>query len=253
MKINDSTGCGLTGGEPLVVYDKVIHYIRLLKKHMGKGFWIHLYTNGEFLKKSTLQELKEAGLDEIRINVAAVGYNLEKVALSRKYIPKLFIEIPVIPKDGKKIQRLMLELDKLEIDGLNLHELVFNSHNAEKMRQRPYLAAYPSYKVPFYLLNEAPVLGSEELILDLLELGLTEKLSYGIHYCYYRARIIKQNIFKHYRIALKTRRPYERVNDDGLLEKLVIPEPGIADTLAALERHGVPKGKKYTCRVLKKG
>lgn len=72
MMGNNSTGCGLTGGEPLVVFDKLIHYIRLLKDRLGENFWIHLYTNGDFLDQTTLSELRDAGLDEIRINVAAV-------------------------------------------------------------------------------------------------------------------------------------------------------------------------------------
>lgn len=243
MQLNDSTGCGLSGGEPLIVYDKVLHYLRLLKEHMGKDFWIHLYTNGDYINRSTLAELKAAGLDEIRFDVAATDYNLEKVALSREYIPKVLIEIPVIPNDIARLQGMMFESEKLGIDSINFHEMVISSHNVEKLRPRGYIAAQPAYKVPFYLMNEAPVLGSEELILDLLELALTKQFSYGVHYCSYRARIIKQNYSKQYLVASKIHRPYEQVSQEGLLEKLAVSESGIAEALADLEKHQVPKEK----------
>lgn len=243
MRSNNSTGCGLTGGEPLVVYEKSLHYIRLLKKHLGKKFWIHLYTNGDLLDQPTLLELKEVGLDEIRFNLAAVGYNLEKVFLAREYIPKVLIEIPVIPEDRDELYRLMFELEKLGIDGINLHEMVVNSYNAEKMCHKGYMVAQAAYETPFYLMNNAPISGSKELILDLLDLALTEQFSYGVHYCHYKARILKQNFSRFFQVALKCRRPYEQINEEGLLEKLVISEPGIADALADLEKHQVPKEK----------
>jgi pyruvate formate-lyase activating enzyme-like uncharacterized protein len=243
---NDSTGCGLTGGEPLVVFYKTLHYIRLLKEHMGKEFWLHLYTNGDNLDRATLQELKEAGLDEIRFNLAAVDYDLEKVALSKKYVPKVVIEIPVIPEDAERLQQMMFGLEGVGIDCLNLHEMAIYPANIEKMRRRGYTAARPVYQAPFYLMmDSAPVSGSEELILDLIDLALTEQFSYGIHYCHYKARILKQNLLKHYHVARKVCRPYERVSEEGLLEKLVVPESGMDKAIADLKRHRVPEEKIY--------
>lgn len=253
IQSNDSTGCGISGGDPLASLGKTLHYIRLLKERMGRDFWIHLYTNGDFLNRSTLQELKSAGLDEIRINLAAADYVLEKVALSRKYISKLLIEIPVIPEDASKLNRTMFELDKVGIDCINFHELAIYPANVEDMRSRGYVAAQQAYKSPFYLgMNSAPVLGSEELIFDLLDLALTEQFSYGVHYCHNHARIIKQNFSKHSRVASKTCRPYERITEEGLLEKLVVPEPGIDDALADLRVHHVAEEKIHLSRSKKR-
>lgn len=136
---------------------------------------------------------------------------------------------------------MMSELSILRIDGLNMHELAINKDNAAQMRK--YAAASQSFKAPFYMMNEAPVAGSEELILDLFELAVNEKFSYGVHYCHYRARIIKQNTAKFHIVALKAKRAYERVDEEGLLEKLVISESGIAEALAALEEIKAPKEK----------
>ena len=59
-------GTGITGGEPLLVLDKVTEYFRLLKKHFGPGHQIHLYT----AKAPTDEDLAEMqGLvDEYRLH-----------------------------------------------------------------------------------------------------------------------------------------------------------------------------------------
>ena len=59
-------GTGITGGEPLLVLDKVTAYCRLLKAHFGPEHQIHLYT----AKAPTDADLAEMqGLvDEIRLH-----------------------------------------------------------------------------------------------------------------------------------------------------------------------------------------
>ena len=63
----NAKGTGITGGEPLLKYDQVIHYITLLKKEFGKSHHIHLYTSMAPAEKS-IQGLAAVGLDEIRFH-----------------------------------------------------------------------------------------------------------------------------------------------------------------------------------------
>jgi pyruvate formate-lyase activating enzyme-like uncharacterized protein len=63
----NAKGTGITGGEPLLKYDQVIHYITLLKKEFGKDHHIHMYTSMAPTDAS-LQGLAAAGLDEIRFH-----------------------------------------------------------------------------------------------------------------------------------------------------------------------------------------
>ncbi|MDR0768273.1 MAG: radical SAM protein [Methanosarcinales archaeon] len=63
----DAKGTGITGGEPLLEFEKVIHYIRLLKSTFGKSHHIHLYTSTA-PSSDDLKELSAAGLDEIRFH-----------------------------------------------------------------------------------------------------------------------------------------------------------------------------------------
>ena len=60
-------GTGITGGEPLLELEKVIHYIHLLKNTFGKSHHIHLYTSTA-PGSGDLERLSAAGLDEIRFH-----------------------------------------------------------------------------------------------------------------------------------------------------------------------------------------
>ena len=63
----NAKGTGITGGEPLLEYDRVIHYITLLKNEFGKSHHIHLYTSMA-PAETVLEGLAAAGLDEIRFH-----------------------------------------------------------------------------------------------------------------------------------------------------------------------------------------
>ena len=63
----DATGAGITGGDPLLVWQRVKTYITLLKETFGEKFHIHLYTSA--LKNADhLSDLVAAGLDEVRFH-----------------------------------------------------------------------------------------------------------------------------------------------------------------------------------------
>ncbi len=238
----DAKGCGLTGGEPLVVIDKLLHYIKLLKNRFGSYFWIHLYTNGDLLTAENLKALQKTGLDEIRFNLAANGYNVDPVALAKQYIPKVMVEIPVIPEAAPKIKQTMQDLEQLGIAGINLHELTINQGNISKVKGRKYKIR-KDYKFPFYIVKEAPVYQSEETIFDLMEFAVEQNFAYSVHHCTFSQRLFGQRFSRYYKTAIKYRRPYETITGQGLLEKLVVPAPGLEEALEDLEKNRVPKAQ----------
>ena len=62
----DATGTGITGGDPLVVLDRTVHMIELLKGRFGPEHHIHLYT--ATIDPEKVARLEAAGLDEIRFH-----------------------------------------------------------------------------------------------------------------------------------------------------------------------------------------
>ena len=63
----NATGAGITGGDPLIVWERTKRYILILKDAFGTNFNIHLYTSG--LKNyKHIFDLVAAGLDEIRFH-----------------------------------------------------------------------------------------------------------------------------------------------------------------------------------------
>src|SRR5207245_2244997 len=58
-------GAGITGGDPMVVPERVEAAVRALKTRFGAAFHIHLYTSCAF-DIAWIARLKTAGLDEMR-------------------------------------------------------------------------------------------------------------------------------------------------------------------------------------------
>jgi uncharacterized protein len=85
-------GVSISGGEPLLRFERTVSLIRVLRERFPLGFHIHLYTSGELLTRHIIKELALAGLDEIRmsapetstVNVSLssrISLTLETVAL----------------------------------------------------------------------------------------------------------------------------------------------------------------------------
>src|SRR5688500_6129667 len=60
-------GAGITGGDPMVVPDRVVEALKVMMGRYGPHFHTHLYTSCAF-DISWIPKLKEAGLDEIRFH-----------------------------------------------------------------------------------------------------------------------------------------------------------------------------------------
>jgi len=125
-------GTGITGGEPLLRLDRVIHYIRLLKNRFGSSHHIHLYT-ALAPENDILESLKNSGLDEIRFHPPVHLWpdinNTEYrscIISAHKLGLSAGIEIPSICSDYEAILSLLEEMGGF----LNLNELEFSDTNA---------------------------------------------------------------------------------------------------------------------------
>jgi len=206
----DAEGTGITGGEPLLVKERLLFFIKNLKKHLGKEHHIHLYTNGRLLTKAFTRELKYAGLDELRLHPISLN-DLKKLAWVKEIGIDVGIEVPIIPgpRMFEYYNRLFLLAEKYGASFINMNELEFSEGNYSALRLRG-LSLKPY--------SQIAAEGSEELALKIVDWA-KENLSINIHYC---AANVKDSVqFKERikRIARKVRRKHEEIDEDGLLVK----------------------------------
>jgi pyruvate formate-lyase activating enzyme-like uncharacterized protein len=122
------TGIGLSGGEPFLELEKLLEWVAWFKSHSAQTYlWV--YTNGLLANEKRVRRLAQLGVDEIRFNLAATGYDhptvLENLSTSAGFIPNVTVEIPAIPKDGHKLLGSLADWEARGVRYLNLHELMY--------------------------------------------------------------------------------------------------------------------------------
>jgi len=120
-------GISFSGGEPLLVFDRLVEWLEYFRKHLPSCYY-WLYTNGLKVDARKLTILADLGLDEIRFNIAATGYDhptiWKNMKLAVDLLPQVAVEIPSIPPDLSKLLAILPEMDAIGIKYLNLHQLI---------------------------------------------------------------------------------------------------------------------------------
>lgn len=180
----------LTGGEPLLHPDEAVAFFESARRAYPR-IYTRLYTSGDHLDEGILERLKGAGLDEIRVSIrlsdseTGQAKTLERIALARRYLPVVMVEMPVFPDSYQRMTEILLELERIGADGINLLEFCYPFVNAEAFRRRGYALKTPPYRVlyNYWYAGGLPVAGSEEVCLDLVAFALERDLKLGVHYC----------------------------------------------------------------------
>jgi pyruvate formate-lyase activating enzyme-like uncharacterized protein len=131
-------GIGFSGGEPLLVPDRLLNHLQMMRKEFGESLYLWMYTNGDLVTPDLMKELGHAGLNEIRFNLAARDYDLTPLVIAKAHIPAVTVEIPAIPEDFERMKPLMKEMQEVGVDFLNLHQLTVESQNWRFLLNRPY-------------------------------------------------------------------------------------------------------------------
>ncbi len=198
----DALGTGITGGEPLLRLERVIHYVKLLKNRLGQSHHIHLYTS---LAPNTgvLKSLKKAGLDEIRFhpppnmiqNIGRTYYGTSMME-AQKLGLCAGIEIPSISGDFQGVTSLLKEVGGF----LNLNELEFSETNIAEMKNRGYMPVDD---------ESSAATGSKEV---------AESLHFErLHFCSSKFKDAVQLRERFKRIAGKSARYFDEITDDGTI------------------------------------
>ena len=174
LKIFQIRGVGFSGGEPLLVLDRLLSHINAIRHEFGNSLYLWMYTNGDGVDRSTLKRLQDAGLNEIRFDLSARKYDLTPVVLSKEYIPTVTVEIPAIPEDFDLLKNMVGEMESAGVNFLNLHQLLSTEYNYKALSRRNY---------HFLHQRTIPVFESEICALKLLVFAREHEVQLPINYC----------------------------------------------------------------------
>lgn len=113
--------------EPLLympIIKLCMNYIRNeVEKTINKRVFFKLYTNGTLLDLNNILQLKELGLDEIRVNVTADNFSEEvydNMRIAVKHIPIVTVEVPLWEPYRKGLFEMLPIIDDIGVKHLDL-------------------------------------------------------------------------------------------------------------------------------------
>jgi len=205
-------GTGITGGEPLLKRDFVIQSIRALKKEFGEDHHIHLYT-GVSPGHSTLNKLRQAGLDEIRFhpdlsNTTHLDWLDKELTVAKSLGMVAGVEIPALQP-----WPALIAVVRKSNAFLNLNQLEFSETNQCALNKR----GFQSLEFCCGAVGSEDVAKEHFMINDI-----------KVHYCSSRFKDAVQLRERLKRRAERTARSFDLPTDDGTLIVGTI-EPSKAD------------------------
>lgn len=167
-------GASISGGEPLLFFERTLDYLKQVRKHCPEDVYTWLYTNGILTHAEKLHQLAATGLNEIRFDIGATKLSLENVKKAKGIIPNITIEIPAIPEEKDELIKLLPQMIKAGVTNLNLHQLRLTPHNVRHLVKRDYTIINAEKPI---------VLESELAALEILNYARQNSLDIGINYC----------------------------------------------------------------------
>ena len=202
-----ATGTGITGGDPMLDFEKTIDAIKVLKKEMGADHHIHCYTSIP-VGAEKAKELAIAGLDEIRFHLLdlTIDRYLETIESGVEHGMEVGVELPVEPDKETQLFALLEQLENSPVSFLNLNELEITIGNQENMDVRGFNLAGGI---------TAAADGSADLALRMKESCVGKRLDVKFCTSTYKDAGQLRNRFR--RRGLATLRPYEMLSDDDTI------------------------------------
>ncbi len=213
-KESKAQGAGITGGDPLLCFNKTLKFVKALKKKFGNSFHIHVYVPTELVTEEKLKKLSKY-IDEIRFhpkfleNESGIERELEKVYLASKFwkIDNIGIEIPMFPDKVNETFYFIKSVSKI-VGFVNLNELEISDTNFNFIKSK-------------YKLNEDTytIKGSKEAGLEILKMCEKEKLGLKVHLCTARTK----NFFQYKnRVLLREILPFGYKTKEGSARYFII-------------------------------
>ncbi len=209
----DFRGVSISGGEPLLTLDRTLKQLKAVRRKMGDCLHLWLYTNGTLLTREIVQKLQDEGLNEIRFDISAKDYDLEKLQMAVGHIPIVTIEIPAIPEDMEKVSNLLPILYDVGVNHLNLHQLRLTPYNVVNLKTRNYTFLHG---------DKVTVLESELMVLKLMETALAKGVKLPINYCSYVYKHRFQRADSRKRNARFILKGHESLTESGFIRTMAL-------------------------------
>lgn len=168
------TGVSYVFLEPFMEIEK---YYPVIRKFRDADVHQHLYTNGLLATEESLKALGEAGLDEIRFNLAASNCSdkvIGNIAIAKKYIKSVGIESPMFPEFFSAFLKKKQAILDTKPDFINCAELHLNENNIGNYYGENMYISRHGYISPVW---------SRELTLKLMKIADDEKWDLVVHDC----------------------------------------------------------------------
>jgi pyruvate formate-lyase activating enzyme-like uncharacterized protein len=174
-------GVGFTGGEALLQPDRLHHWIKTIQQ-ARPDIYLWIYTNGLLCTPDQAKALAQLGVDEIRFNMAATGYDhpdlLNRLEQSAAILPTATVEIPAIPDHAGRLHRSLGAWASAGATYLNLHELMREPRSPSKRLNGRFF----HWITPDGHLTDLH-LDSRSLVLEVMERVIEEKIPLWVNDC----------------------------------------------------------------------
>lgn len=210
IRLCQSKGVGITGGDPLARLERTCNYIKALKNEFGDDFHTHLYTPPELVNVDSLKALESAGLDEIRFHPNIEDKKFWKnidCAKDFKFVKG--IEIPMLPDKIEETKELLDHFNNLGfIEFVNINELEYSDISEDVLSKRGYTV---KNRLSYGIWE------SEESAKEIVEYG--KKINLDTHYCSagFKDKVQLGNRFM--LRAASVAKPYDQIDEEGLLTR----------------------------------
>jgi len=181
------------GGEPMMprVLDDTLPMIRYFREtYPDYHQW--MYTNGAFATNENLHRLFDAGIRELRFNLAAVDFSRKVIARMReakKIFPHVCLEIPMTRKSYEGLMAHREEILDTGLDQMNLAEFIVGQDHIADPALRD---EGPLYSFKGFI--SSPV-ASRRYTYDVIRTAVEEKWPVVINDC--------SNEYKYYKLSIQ--------------------------------------------------
>jgi pyruvate formate-lyase activating enzyme-like uncharacterized protein len=219
-------GVSFSGGEPLLVFDRTLEFIKTVRAKCDPSIYIWMYTNGILATDEKFKLLADAGLDEIRFDLGAVNYNPKVLKNAAKFIKHVTVEIPAVPDEKDTLLALLPTLCEYGVTNLNLHQLRLTEYNAPKLLQKEYT----------YLHGEQPVVAESELTaLEVIDFVRENNLPIGVNYCNFQFKNRFQKAGFRTKMANVLVKSKEEITENGFIRLIEAEVDGTFSSILLLE------------------